>query len=173
MARLRVQVRGIQSVERKFKQFGNLSEDRAEVLKLLQQVAKPTLRAAKVHTPISTRKKGKKNKRPKGNLNKSIGFIEGKKGQAKDNPTVYVGPRVKGMYDGYYGAWVHEGRNIYSKGFKRNRSKAGANNHAAKSRTKGDPYMTKAYEDTGGTAKESAKRIMTAYMKRRIANHSK
>lgn len=164
MSSLGVDVQGFDELIRKIMLLSNDKDKRREILMLLRQAAKPTLAAAKSLVPISKKPHKLRGQfiQPK-NLQKSLGNITGK----SSNPTVLVGPRVKGGNKGWYGAFVHDGVNIYNKGYRRKRTR-GANNHAARSRTIGNPYLTKAYDQTksGATADVQAK--MTAFIQRRI-----
>jgi hypothetical protein len=166
-----IDVQGFEELKRKITLLANDKDKKAEMLLILRQIAKPTLQASKTFVPVRsgfarTNLKSKKTVKP-GTLKKSLGFITGKKGDARLNPTVYVGPRVKGQFDGYYGAWVHDGVNFYNKGYKRIHKKS-ANNHQAKSRSKGDPYMKKAYAATNGIVTADAERRMAKFIQRRI-----
>lgn len=170
---VKIEVEGFDRLTDQLKRLADDKDKKKEVLLILKQVAKPTLLAAKGTAPIAERKhtisgsgRTKKIIQP-GNLKKSIGYIIGKKGNAVVNPTVYVGPRTRGSADGWYGGMVHEGHNIYAVGFKRKHIK-GANDHAAKKRTKKQLYMTEAYEQTNGTVTADAEKRMVAFIQRRI-----
>src|SRR5690606_42094276 len=95
---------------------------------------------------------------------KSLGTINRKN---KENPTIIVGPRVKGSNKGWYGHFVHEGINVYRKGFKRNHVK-GANNNAALRRTKSNPFLTRAYEQTEGKVTGDAEVKFVKFVQRRL-----
>lgn len=172
MSDLQVDVQGFDQLVRKIKVLANDKDKRREILMILKQISKPTLSAAKQNVPISKKahlisgKRSKKLIQP-GNLKKSLGHITGRKGSSKDNPTIYVGARVKGAQDGFYAAWVHEGHNVYAKGFKRKR-KAGANMGAAKSRTKANPFLRNAYNQTGGRVTAEAEAQFSKFLQRRI-----
>jgi hypothetical protein len=172
MAKLIVDVQGFAELERKIKLLANDKDKKREMILILRQVAKPTIAAARQTAPRSKKphlisgSRSRKIIQP-GNLSKSIGDIVGKKGNARINPTVYAGPRVRGTYDGFYGAWVHEGHNIYAKGFKRKRVK-GANSASAKSRTKPNPFMNRAFAQTQGRVTADAEKRTAAFIQRRI-----
>lgn len=161
---LGIQVTGFEELKRKIMLLSNDKDKRREMLIILREVAKPTLSAAKALVP-----KSRKPHRLRGvviqpkNLQKSLGNITGK----SQNPTVFVGARVKGGNKGWYGAFVHDGVNIYNKGYRRKRKK-GANNNAARKRTAGNPYLTKAYEQTKSGVTGDAERKMAAFIQRRI-----
>lgn len=165
-----VEIQGFKELEAKIKKLGNDKDKKREVLTILRSVSKPTVKAARNYAPISKKPhRARKTLINPGNLKKSIGTITGRKGKAKDNPTVYVGPRVKGRYDGFYGAWVHEGVNIYRKGFKRNRNgRKNYNASGALKRTEGNPYMDKAYAATQGKVTADAEKRMVRFIQRRI-----
>lgn len=164
MSRLAIEVEGFPELLRKIKQLSDDKDKRRETLALLREVAKPTLQAARLLAPVSKRMHvARGQKITPGNLKKSQGLITGK----SDNPTILVGPRVKGANKGWYGHFVHDGVNIYHKGYKR-KHKKGANNSAAKSRTKANPYLTKAYQATGGRVTADAEVKMARFIQRRI-----
>lgn len=164
MSKPLVEIQGFKELEAKLKLLSNDADKRKEILLILRQVANPTLRAAQSF--INDSRKSHKTRgvliQP-GNLKKSIGTITGK----QNNPTIYVGPRVKGSFKGWYGHFVHDGVNIYSKGFKRKHTK-GANNAAAKSRTKANPFMTKANSLTNSQVTDDAEKRITSFIQRRI-----
>jgi hypothetical protein len=153
MSKSVVEITGFKELQAKIKLLADDKDKKRELLLLLRQVAKPTLEAAKAFVPKKTLK-----------LQKSLGFISSK----AINPTVLVGPRVKGQNKGWYGHMVHEGHNIYAKGFKRKRKGGGVNDYAAKSRTKAQPYMTEAYAATEGLVTADAEKKVTAFIQRRI-----
>lgn len=169
-----VEITGFNELERKIKQLSNDKDKRRELLAILRKSARPTVRAAKSFVRVSDEPHLSSGKRTRkiiqpGSLKKSIGTITGRKGQARKNPTVYVGPRVKGKWDGFYGAWLEEGHNIYNKGFKRNRKgKSKYNNSHAKSRTKAYPFMAPAYNTTKGKVTADAEKSTAKFIQRRI-----
>lgn len=168
MSNLNVEVTGFRELEAKIKALANDKDKKREMLMILRQVAKPTLMAAKQTVPVSKKSHKIKGKTINpGNLKKSIGNITGKRGNAKRNPTIYVGPRTKGANDGWYGKFVHDKVNTYKKGFKRVRKK-GANDWAAIKYREGNPFMTKAYELTKTSVTADAEKRMAAFIQRRI-----
>lgn len=168
MSNLNVEVTGFRELEAKIKALANDKDKKREMLMILRQVAKPTLAASKQTVPVSKKQHLARGKRINpGNLKKSLGLIQGRKGSAKDNPTIYVGARAKGSFDGWYAHFVHEGVNRYRSGFKRKRTK-GANEGAAVSRTKGNPFLRKAYNQTQGKVTADAEKRMAAFIQRRI-----
>ena len=161
---LSIQVQGFEELKRKIILLSNDKDKRREVLAILRQVAKPTLSAAKILAPVSKKTHvARGSKIDPGNLRKSLGIIASK----SINPIVLVGARAKGSNKGWYAHFVHEGVNIYNKGFKRKRVK-GANNSAAKSRTASNPFLIKAYEVTKSGATADAEQKMAAFLQRRI-----
>lgn len=117
MSRLSVHIEGMDRLQAKIKQLPEKVKKR-ETLRLLRIVAKPTVAAARAQAPVGKRPHKRYSRRTgavlgeyqPGNLRKSIGNITGKRGSAKINAVLYVGPRSKGRkYDGYYGAMVHYG----------------------------------------------------------------
>jgi hypothetical protein len=164
MSKPLVEIQGFRELEAKLKLLSNDKDKKKEILLILRQVANPTLRAAQSFIKDSRKPhKARGVLIQPGNLKKSIGTITGK----QENPTIYVGPRAKGNFKGWYGHFVHDGVNIYKKGFKRKRTK-GANNYAAKSRTTGNPFMTKANALTNSQVTDDAERRITAFIQRRI-----
>lgn len=159
-----VEITGFRELQEKIKLLADDKDKRREVLLILRQVAKPTLQAAKSFAPISKKTHRARGKMiAPGNLKKSLGNITGK----SDNPTIYVGARAKGNNDGWYAHFVEKGHNIYNKGYKR-KHKAGANDHAAKGKTKATPFMAKAYQATGGQVTSDAEQKVAAFIQRRI-----
>jgi HK97 gp10 family phage protein len=164
MSNVRVDVIGFDKLTAQLKQLANDKDKRREVLIILRQVAKPTLNVARNLAPVSKKPHVARGKTIQpGNLKKSIGNITGK----QQNPTIYVGARAKGMNNGWYAHFVHEGRNVYRTGFKRKRVK-GANSAGAIRRTQGNPFLTKAYERTNGQVTAEAEAQMVAFIQRRI-----
>lgn len=164
-----VEITGFPELEKKIKALGDDKSKKREVIGILRQVANSTVKAARQTAPVRRSYTNIKTKKTVlgGTLQKSIGTIVGKKGSAKDNPTVYVGPRAKGNNDGWYGHFVEYGVNLYNKGFKRKR-KAGANNAFAVRRTKGNPFMKNAYEQTKGAVTQDAEAKVARYIQKRI-----
>lgn len=145
-------IKGFDVLLRKIK---TLSDDRVkkrEVLKLLRQVATPTVRAARRQAPVSKKphyqggKRTRKRIEPR-NLQKSIGKITGKRGKAKTNPVVYVGPRSKGRrHDGWYGGFVHGGT----------------------VKQTSNPFMERAYKETEGQVTKEAEQRVAKYIQKQI-----
>lgn len=185
MSKPAIEISGFAELKAAIMKLSNDKDKRAEMRLLLRQIAKPTLQAAKVMVPKSSKphlvsgKRSRKIIQP-GNLQRSLGFITGK----QDNPTVYVGPRAKGKFDGWYGHFVEYGHDIYGNSRKysvykyktkeRSRNslervrgrKIGGN--TVKGRVQGTPFMQMAYEATGGGVTAEAEQRVAAFMQRRI-----
>ena len=168
MSSLQVDVQGFEQLKQKIRLLADPKEKKREMLLLLRQIAQPTLNASKQLVPVSKRAHvARRKKIQPGNLKKSLGMIVGRKGEAKENPTIYVGARAKGSFDGWYAHFVHEGVNIYRKGFKRKRTK-GANMASAISRTKGNPFLRNAYNQTEGKVTADSEKKVALFIQRRI-----
>lgn len=164
MSNIKVDVIGFDKLTSQLKQLASDKDKKREVLIILRQISKPTLNAARILAPISKKSHKARGKIiSPGNLRKSIGNITGK----QENPTVYVGARAKGSNNGWYAHFVHDGKNIYRSGFKRKRV-AGANSSGVVRRTQGNPFLTKAYQQTNGTVTADAEKQMIAFIQRRI-----
>lgn len=173
MSKSIVEISGFDELSKKIKQLGNDKDKKRELLTILRHAARPTVRAAKNYAPVSRKSHMARGKKINpGNLQKSIGLITGRKGKAKENPTIYVGPRAKGNFNGWYGHFVEEGVNVYRKGYKR-KHKRGANDKAAVSRTQGKWYMKKAYTLTEGRVTAEAEKNTAKFIQRRINRLSK
>lgn len=173
MTKAIVEIEGFKELQAKIISLSNPRDKKREVLGILRNVAKSTVNAAKSNAPISKKSHVARGKRiASGTLKKSIGTITGRKGNAKENPTIYVGPRAKGSFDGWYGHFVEEGVNVYRSGFKRKRKK-GANDKAAVRRTKGQYYMKRAYQQTGGRVSQEMEQKTAQFIQRRIDKLSK
>jgi len=171
------EITGFTELVAKIKELANDRQKKTEMLKILRRVAAGTVRVAKSEAPKSDKPhivSGKRTRRviQPGAMRKSIGTITGKKGRAKEDPTVYVGPRARGNMDGWYGHFVEKGHNIYKAGFKRKHSasaKAVAHNNAgAKSRTAANAYMARTYEQTKGQATAESAAGIAKYIQKRI-----
>ena len=161
---LGITVTGFEELKRKIELLASDKDKKTEMLLILRQIAKPTLNAARVLAPVAKRKHTARGVViDPGNRKKSLGNITGK----GENPTIYVGARAKGVNKGWYAHFVHDGVNVYSKGFKR-KHKKGANSHAAIRRTTANPFLTKAYESTKNTVTTDAERKMALFIQRRI-----
>ena len=169
-----IEVEGFEQLQSKIKLLANDKDKRAEILLILRQVARPTLQVAQGLVPVArksrwVKKAGKKAQTNPGDLKKSLGFITSK----SENPTILVGPRAKGNFNGWYGHFVHDGVNIYHKNFKRKHKGNGINNHAAKSRSTGNPFLKNAFAATEGMVTADAEKKVVAFIQRRIDKLSK
>ena len=169
MSSVAVNVEGFDKLVAQIRKLANDKDKRREMLILLRQIANPTLKAAKVFVPVSRKPHLVSGKRTReiikpGNLKKSLGFITGK----SENPTILVGPRVKGSFKGWYGHFVHDGVNLYNKGYKRKKVGRGVNNHAAIAMRIRNPFLTKAYNATNGQVTADAEKRFVAYIQRRV-----
>ena len=112
-----IEIEGFPELQRKLK----LLPDRVKkkhILSILRKQARPYVRTGQKSDIVPKSEKphivsGKRTKKiiQPGNLRKSIGTITGRRGRAKTNPTIYVGPRAKGNHDGWYGHFVDQGTN--------------------------------------------------------------
>lgn len=174
-----VQIEGFVELEQKIKQLANDKDKRREVFAILNNAANTVSKAAKGFAPESDEPHLISGKRARqvinpGNLKRSIGKFRGKKGASKRNPTVYVGPKVKGKHLGFYGAWVHNGHNVYKPGKKRNRAgNANANAGLSKKVTRPQPFMQKAYNTTKGKVAAEVEKQTARFIQRRINRLSK
>lgn len=167
-----IEIDGFRELQDKIKKLGNDKDKRREILSILRNEAKSTVKAARQFAPVS--------KKPHvargtiinpGNLRDSIGTITGRKGQSRLNPTIYVGPRVKGKNKGWYGAMVEEGHNVYTTGFKRkNRSTGSTKRYAGKAIgfVKPRRFMKPAYELTKGKVVSDLEKQTARFIQRRI-----
>lgn len=180
MAKQLIEIEGFNELQAKIKALPDKVK-RQEVLKILGQVANPTVAAARSEAPISKKPHVQAGKRTHkvikpGNLKRSIGKIRGKKGQARVNAVLYVGPRARGSNDGWYGGIVEGGHNVYNKGFKRKSRKSGSSKrYAAKAIgfVKPNPFMERAYSRTKGTVTKDAEVKVAKYIQKQIDRLSK
>lgn len=152
MSKPLVEIQGFTELNQKLKSLGNDKVKRREMLKVLGQVANPTVKAARNQAPQSKKPhliSGKRTRKiiEPGNLKKSIGKITGKRGLGKTNAVLYVGPRSKGRKnDGWYGAFVH-----------------GGTKHQQPNK-----FMDRAYAQTGGGVTRDAEDKVAAYIQKQI-----
>lgn len=175
-----VEITGFAELQSKLLQLPDKVK-KAEMLKLLGQIATSTVSAAKSFAPVSTKKhtisgptRTKKVIQP-GNLKRSIGKIVGKRGLGKENAVLYVGPKSKGIKnDGWYGHIVEYGHNIYKTGFKRNtKGNKEFNKTGAKGFVEGKNFMSRAYEQTKGGVTQESEAKVTRYIQKQIDRLSK
>lgn len=177
MSSFNVEVTGFNELVNEIKKIADDKTKRKESLMILRQIAKPTLEAAKREVPVSKKAHWVSGQRTKkkiapGSLKKSLGTITATR---SENPQVVVGPRAKRNFDGWYGHMAHDGHNIYRKGFKRDHSGKGAlqrarakNSRGTISRTKANPFLTKAYERTEGKVTADAEVKFVKFVQRRL-----
>ncbi len=150
-----IQVEGFEQLQQKIKQLPDKVKKR-EVLKILGQAANPTVKAARTQAPQSKKQHVQAGKRTykivqPGNLKKSIGKIKGKRGGAKVNAVLYVGPRSKGRkHDGFYGAFVHGGTKLQ----------------------KENKFMDRAYAQTKGLVTQESEKRIAKYLDKQITKLS-
>jgi acyl-CoA-binding protein len=167
-----IEIEGFEELQSKLKQLPDKVK-RAELLKILGQVANTTVKVMRAEAPESEEPHvaRKKTIQP-GNLKRSIGKIISKKGRGRENAILYVGPKSKGIKnDGWYGGIVSGGHNVYRKGFKRKVHKAGSSlrySQEAKSFVPGDPFNERAYDKTKGKASDDAAKKVAAYIQKQI-----
>lgn len=174
--RFEIEVDGFDDLRRKIENLSNDKQKKTEITGILRQVAGSTVNAAKALAPVSKRAHiARRVKIQPRNLSKSIGVIVGRRGQAKDNPTVYVGARVKGGMSGWYAHFVEEDTNVYSVGYVRKNRSRGANKNsgAAVRIKKGRHFLRRAFESTQGKVSSECAVKVAKYIQRRIDRLSK
>lgn len=146
-----VQITGFKELESKIKSLANDKVKKREVLKILGQIANPTVRAAKALAPVSKRPHIQKRKGQAfgtvispGTGKKSIGK---KTMRRAANPTVYVSPRSTKRADGWYL------RQFVVRGTKK---------------IKGNPFIDKAYSQTQGKATKESEQKISKYIQKQI-----
>lgn len=149
----------------------------AEIREVLRQVAKTTETAVKSFVPKSLydhRARGKNIE--SGNLRKSIGTFNSK----SSNPTVLVGPRVKGNNDGWYGHMVDQGHIIYRNSGNSSTTLKNGNKKSILARitnrrtgnkvgfVPGELFMKKGFDATSGRVSAESESRVAAYFQKRI-----
>jgi len=148
-----VEITGFRELQAKIKVLPDKVK-RKELLKIMGQVANPTVKAARSNAPISKKphlQSGKRSYRviQPGNLKKSIGKITSRRN--KVNAVLYVGPRSKGRKnDGWYGMMVH-----------------GGTKHQ-----KANAFMDRAYNQTKGKVTADAEVKVAKYIQKQITRLS-
>jgi HK97 gp10 family phage protein len=149
MSKQLVEITGFRELQSKIKKLGNDGLKRREMLKLLRQSSKATVKAARAQAPMSKKQHIISGSRTRkiinpGQLKKSVGNITGK---AKNKAVIYVGPRTKGKkWDGFYGAFVHGGTKTQS----------------------ANPFMDRAYRQTKGQVTQETEKSVTRYVQKQI-----
>lgn len=178
MSKQLIEITGFAELQAKLTLIGNDRQKVTEIKKVLRKVAMGTVKVARRKAPVSKRphtvsgQRTKKVIQPQA-LSKSIGVINGRD---RVNPTVFAGPRAKGTFDGWYGHFVHDGHNVYAGAFKRKRSTSGKakafNALGAKKRTKANPFMDEAYNETKGQVTQEMESQVTKVIQRTIDRYS-
>ncbi|MCO6149060.1 HK97-gp10 family putative phage morphogenesis protein [Flavobacterium sp. NRK1] len=180
MSKPLIEVTGFKELQQKLMQLADDRQKKSEMVKILRKVAQGTVKAARRNAPESKKAHYQGGNRTKkviqpGALKKSIGVITGKR--TNGNPVVYVGPRAKGNFDGFYGHFVEYGHNIYRGGFKRKHSASvKAKKHNASgvtSTTKANPFMKKTYTETKGAVTAETEKSVVKYIQKSIDRLSK
>ncbi len=147
-----IEIEGFPELQAKIQKLPDKVKKR-EILKILGQVANTTVKVAKQKVKVSKKKHiiSGKNREYKviepGNLKKSIGKIRGKKGLAKQNAVLYVGPRSKGRKnDGWYGVFLEYGT----------------------VKQKAQPFLRPAYQQTRGKVSADATKKVAKYIQKQI-----
>lgn len=181
MSNLGITVSGFPELKAKIKELANDKDKKKEILLILRQVAKPTVLAVQFAAPLKKDWKthtARGEKIKAGNLKRSIGIINSK----LSNPTVFVGPKLKGAFKGWYGLMVDKGHNIYNnekkytvykrKKTERTRSNLGRIRGRGINKTQGkvDPvnFIEKGYNVTKGQVTADAEKKVAIFIQRRI-----
>lgn len=154
------------------------SVKKREMLKILRVTSEATVKAARLAAPKSKKphlisgKRKRKIVQP-GNLKRSIGKIVGKKGSAKVNAVLYVGPRAqpsyRGKHDGWYGGMVHGGHEIVNKKTTRSQRKnAKRRGFGVLAKVEPNPFMDKAFAITKGKVSSDAEQKVAAFLQKQI-----
>lgn len=145
MSKQLTQITGFTQLAAKIKSLPDKVK-RKEIVKVLGQVANPTLRAARGFAPLGTRKHSRDNAGP-GNLKKSIRKKTGNKGINRINAAVFIGPWKTGKNAGWYAHFIAGGT---KRGIAPNN------------------FMAKAYSATKGLVTVDAEKRVAAYIQRQI-----
>lgn len=151
MAKSLVEIKGFPELQRKLIKLSDDKGKRKEVLKILGQLANPTVKRAKDLAPVS--KKAHIQKRKNQAFGTYITPGTGKKSIGKRtmrravNPTVVVGPRSTRRADGWYlRQFVIPGTRFQE----------------------AQPFVEQAYNQTNGQITADAERKMEKYIQRQI-----
>lgn len=149
MSKSLVEIEGFDQLRQQISKLGKDSLKRREMLKILRQSAKATVRAAKREAPVSAAPHLVSGRRTRkviqpGNLKKSIGNITGR---SKTIPTIYVGARAKRNHDGWYAHFVHGG---------------------TRSGIQPNPFMDRAYNQTKGQVTPDLEQKVARYVQKQI-----
>lgn len=145
------EIKGFKELEAKLKKLGDDKSKRKSVLRILGQVANPTVKAAKQLAPVSKKAHVQKRKNQAfgtwvtpGTGKKSIGK---KTMRRAKNPTLYVSPRSTRRADGWYL------RQFVIPGTRKQ---------------KPQPFMDAAYKQTQGQVTKEAEKKMEKYIQKEI-----
>lgn len=151
------------------------SVKKKELLKILRIASEATVKAARLAAPKSKKThiiSGKRKRRvvQPGNLKKSIGKIVGKRGFARENAVLYVGPRAKGRkHDGFYGGFVHGGHTIVDRQTTRTQRTHGKRRDTGiKTNVPANPFMDRAFKITQGKVTGDAERRVAKLIDKQI-----
>jgi|TARA_R110002074_G_scaffold331407_1_gene501802 HK97 gp10 family phage protein len=160
MSKQLVEIKGFQELQRKIKSLSNDKVKKREVLKILGQVANPTVKAAKALAPVGSgfvTVNGKSYARTKRQVGKrSYGAYVagvarksiGKKNMRRSkNAILYVSPRSTKKTDGFHA------RQFVLRGTKNQDS---------------NPFIDKAYDQTKGGVTKDAEVRMARYIQKQI-----
>lgn len=151
-----IEISGFKELEKKIKSLANDKVKNREVVKILNQVANPTVKAAKNLAPVSRKYHVQKRKGQRfgtvispGTGRRSIGKKTMRKAK---NPMVIVSPRSTRRADGWYL------RQFVIRGTKK---------------IKSNPFIDKAYEQTKGGVTKDAEQKVSKYIQKQIDRLSK
>lgn len=151
MSKALVEIEGFKELSKKLIQLSDDKSKRKEVVKILGQLANPTVKAAKQLAPVARKAHVQRRKGQAfgtvitpGTGKKSIGK---KTMRRSKNPAVYVSPRSTRKADGWYL------RQFVIPGTKYQKS---------------NPFMDKAYSQTQGKVTADAERKMAKYIQKQI-----
>lgn len=151
MSKSLVEIKGFDELSKKLIKLSDDKSKRKEVVKILGQLANPTVKAAKQLVPVSKKAHVQRRKGQAfgtvispGTGRKSIGK---KTMRRSKNPAVYVSPRSTKRADGWYL------RQFVIPGTKNQKS---------------NPFMDKAYSQTEGKVTADAEKKMAKYIQKQI-----
>lgn len=151
MAKSLVEIKGFKEVKAKLTKLSSDKDKRKSVVKILGQLANPTVKAAKQFAPVS--KKAHVQKRKNQAFGTYITPGTGKKSIGKKtmrrakNPTVYVSPRSTRRADGWYL------RQFVIPGTRKQRAQ---------------PFLDAAYKLTQGKVTTDAEKKIERYLQKQI-----
>ena len=172
-------VEGFKELQQKIKRLGDDRSKKKEVLKLLRQQAKATVKVARQEAPKGDGKAGKYQRKFRYRTKQGrIPYVPGQGAKSirpqvmrrSRIPMLIVGPRSFGKFDGFYmRQFVIPGHNIYGTGFRRNRKgNRAANARGAKGKVAANPFMQRAFQRTRGQVTRQTKASVERYLQRQI-----